>query len=265
MNAAVYCDAAPAGVHVVTLPVPRLSVENWVPNRPFLAHMTYRFVFDWVLPALRVLFPSTVPGPYGSNPSRTMLLLQVKAAAVNPVDAKFLYGDKFPYFMRTIKRFLEGRICGIDVSGTVIDCDPSSPFKVGDEVYGTVPPALGSYAEYVRVPSDFVYYKPSNLSHVEAAAVPLVGLTLTQIFSDHRLSPGMRLCVLGASGGTGHVAVQLGRHLGLRVTAVCGSVNRTFVEGLGASDVVTVRWGGRGRRREAREALRGEGEVRRGF
>jgi NADPH:quinone reductase-like Zn-dependent oxidoreductase len=201
--------------------------------------MTYRFCFDVVLPLLRVLFPSTIPPPYGSNPDRTMLLVQVKAAAVNPVDAKFLYGDKFPYFLRTIKRFLEGRVCGIDVAGLVLEADPSSPFKAGDEVFGTVPPALGSYAEVVRVPSDFVYHKPSNLTFVEAAAVPLVGLTITQIFDDQRLESGMRLCVLGASGGTGHVAVQLGRHLGLSVTAVCGKSNRLFVESLGADDVVT--------------------------
>ena len=238
MQAAVYCDAAPAGVHVVTLPKPSLAVENWVPNAPFLAHMAYRLVFDVVLPVLRLLFPTKIPPPYGSNKTRSMLLLQVKAAAVNPVDAKFLYGDKFPAFLSLIKRFLERRVCGIDVAGVVISADPSSPYVAGDELYGTVPPGLGSFASVVRVPSDFLYYKPLNLSFVEAAAVPLVGLTIAQIFNDHGLKAGMRLCVLGASGGTGHVAVQLGRHLGLSVTAVCGESNAAFVKSLGASDVV---------------------------
>ncbi len=108
-----------------------------------------------------------------------------------------------------------------------------------------MPPASGSFAERIRAPSDFICHKPSNLSFIEvscrsastdllertifqailfqAAAVPLVGLTCQQSLTDNGLQRGDNICVLGASGGTGHIAVQLAKSIGARVTAGNGA------------------------------------------
>ena len=100
--------------------------------------------------------------------------------------------------------FIEGRICGIDFSGVVervpqgVDCG----FKEGDEVYGEMPPFVGSFAEHVLAYSDFIALKPTNISHTAAAALPLTGLTVMQAFDDVGLQHGHRVCIIGASGGT---------------------------------------------------------------
>ena len=78
-----------------------------------------------------------MPPPYGLNPSRKYVLVSVRCAGVNPVDAKFLYGDKFPFFLNVVRRFLEGRIAGIDYSGVVLAAEPGGRFRPGDEVFGT--------------------------------------------------------------------------------------------------------------------------------
>ena len=132
-------------------------------------------------------------------------LRQVHAAGVNPVDAKKLYGDKAPVALHPlVEWFIEGRICGIDFSGVVEAVPDGSDcgFKVGDEVYGEMPPFVGAFAEYVLAYSDFIALKPTNLSHPSAAALPLAGLTVLQAFEDTSLQPGQRVCVIGASGGT---------------------------------------------------------------
>jgi alcohol dehydrogenase len=237
MLAACYTRTAFQNIKMFTLPTPSLKTDTWV-YPPLYMSIPYRLVFNVLIPFLRK-FIKCIPEPFGYNSNRSNVLIKVKAASINPVDSKLLYGDKFPYFINLIKKFLESRIAGIDVAGVVVDADENSPFKTGDEVYGTVPPAVGSYANYVVTPSDFIAIKPANVSFVQAAAVPLVGLTVTQIFDDHGLKRGMRLLVLGASGGTGHVAVQIAKAYGVHVTGVCGVKNVAFVESLGADRVIS--------------------------
>ena len=192
--------------------------------------------------ALKILRPflSFIPGVYGSCPDRKLVYCRVKSVGINPVDAKRLYGDKLPHFLLPlVELIVEGQICGIDFSGVVEEDCPGSGFSAGDEVFGTIPPFVGSCADFVLAPSDSIAHKPRNFSHVEAAVVPLVGLTSLQALDECQLRPGAHVLVLGASGGTGYFAVQIAKiqYAGC-VTAVCGTRNKEFVKSLGADEVI---------------------------
>jgi len=109
----------------------------------------------------------------------------------------------------------------------------------GDAVFGMVPFGWnGAAAEYVVVPSDLVAAKPSSLTHVEAAALPLAGLTARQALVDQgHVGPGDDVVVVGAAGGVGAFAVQLARRMGARVTATAFSHDLDFIMRLGAHHV----------------------------
>jgi NADPH:quinone reductase-like Zn-dependent oxidoreductase len=108
-----------------------------------------------------------------------------------------------------------------ELSGVLVDG--------GDEVYGLTPfDRDGVAAEYALVPARVLAPKPARLSHVEAAALPMGGLTALQaLFVHGRLARGERVLVTGASGGVGHIAVQLARHAGAEVVG-SGSVDLVF-------------------------------------
>jgi len=157
------------------------------------------------------------------------------AAGVNPVDAKFCWGDKLPQyeiFDGLAQRGVDGNVVGFDYAGVVVEAGTGSKFKKGDEVFGILPPMRGSYAQFVLAPEAGVALKPKELSFVEASALPLVGTTCTQMFNQHNLVAGQSLLVIGASGGVGHMASAIAHKKGVKVTAVCGSRNLKFVEGL---------------------------------
>eukprot|EP01052_Picozoa_sp_SAG31_P034431 SAG31_NODE_4024_length_3655_cov_1.557087_1_plen_231_part_00 len=144
-------------------------------------------------------------------------------------------------------RRVAGYTPGFDFSGEVISAPRGSGFREGDEVFGiAVDPTdiakghlHGSFAEVVAAPVLQVAHKPASLTHVQAAALPLVGTTCIQAFQQHSLGSGQRLLVIGASGGVGHVAVQIAaRSFGAHVTAVCSGRNRDFVTECGASVVL---------------------------
>jgi len=226
------------------VPVTTRSAINYSPKRPFLSDLLCRSLSlmghaaHIILGVLRIFFP--IPPEYGACKSRQMVYCRVINGGVNPVDAKRLYGDKLPHWcLSLVEMVVEGRVCGIDFSGEVIDAPPDSGFKPGDAVFGTMPPFVGAYCEFVLAPTDSISFKPKNLSHAEASVLPLVGLTALQALEDCGICPGVHVLVLGASGGTGHVAVQIARakRAGC-VTAVCGSRNRDFVRELGADEVV---------------------------
>nr|WP_281376513.1 NAD(P)-dependent alcohol dehydrogenase [Actinomycetospora corticicola] len=97
---------------------------------------------------------------------------------------------------------------------------------------------MGGYAEYVAVHESAVTHKPAALSHVRAAALPVAGLTAWQALAGRQSLEGARVTVVGATGGVGHLAVQLARRRGAVVTAVCGPGKADVAESLGASRVV---------------------------
>jgi NADPH:quinone reductase-like Zn-dependent oxidoreductase len=128
-------------------------------------------------------------------------------------------------------------------SGVVAEADPDSGFRPGDEVFGMVPfDQDGAAAEYVTVPLEFLAAKPTGLTHVEAGALPLAGLTAWQALADHAtVRPGDRVAVLGAAGGVGALAVQLATRMGAVVTATAMAGDAAYVRGLGAHEVVVTR------------------------
>ena len=192
-------------------------------------------VYDRGCPeGIRVVANRALPAP-----SKNALLVRVKACGVNPVDAKGVIGDKLPPFMRGFaRRLVDGKIAGFDLSGVVEHAPPGCGFAVGDEVYGAVPPFRGALAELVSVPLDQVAAKPQSLTHEEAAALVLPGVTVAQLLDQHGFAAVQHVLVLGASGGVGHLAVQVLRARGAGfVAGMCSAKNAAFCESVGAHAV----------------------------
>lgn len=164
------------------------------------------------------------------------ILVRVFGSSVNPVDCKVRQGDVKMFSGKKVPRRL-----GSDYSGVVEEigsdvCD----MKVGDEVYGMVKAFTGNaYAELITVTKNEVALKPKNLSFEEAAVLPLVGLTVYQLFYDvAKVSSGAKVLVNGCSGGLGHIAVQMAKNLGCDVTGVCSSKNTEYAKSIGVNRVV---------------------------
>jgi NADPH:quinone reductase-like Zn-dependent oxidoreductase len=161
------------------------------------------------------------------EPAEGEVLIAVRAASVNPIDWKFrrgLVAKKLP------------AILGNDVSGTV-EQSRAEGFAEGDEVFGFSPG--GGYAQFATAPAGAIAKKPAAVSHEQAAALPVSGLTAWQaLFDRGGLRDGQSLLVAGAAGGVGHLAVQLAKHAGARVVGTGSARNREFVLGLGADEYV---------------------------
>lgn len=164
------------------------------------------------------------------------VLVEVRASSVNPIDwkirsgsLKLLMGSRFPM------------ILGYDVSGQVVEVGSAiKRFNIGDQVYAKSDSKTGrAYAEYVAVGENALAHKPKNMSHEEAAAVPLAALTALQGLRDKgRIRAGSRVLVIGAAGGVGSYAVQIAKAFDAGVTAVCGAGNISLVKDLGADRVI---------------------------
>jgi NADPH:quinone reductase-like Zn-dependent oxidoreductase len=172
------------------------------------------------------------------QPLPTEVLVRVRAAGVNPVEAVIRSGG-FP---------LLGEppfILGWDISGVVEEVVPGTTrFAPGDEVYGMpfFPRPGNGYAEYVAAPSRQLARKPATIDHAHAAALPLAGLTAWQSLVDVAgLEAGQRVVVHGAAGGVGHLAVQIAKARGAYVIGTASAGKHAFVRGLGADEVIDYR------------------------
>jgi len=162
------------------------------------------------------------------------ILVQIKFAGINPVDFKirkgkvfFLSGFKFP------------KILGGDIAGVVENAPKESPFKPGDRVFAMLNIKGGGYGGYAAIPSDWLCKIPENVDFRDAAALPLAGLTALQSLKDlGKIKTGTKVLINGASGGVGHLAVQIAKWYGAEVTAVCSGKNKEWVNSLGADKVV---------------------------
>jgi NADPH:quinone reductase-like Zn-dependent oxidoreductase len=169
------------------------------------------------------------------EPKSDEVLVQTRAAAVNPVDWKIrdglgeMFGLQFPI------------ILGCEISGTIekVGADVRD-FKEGAPVYGYVSlQRNGGYAEYTIARTDEIAPKPESLDFENAAAVPVGALTSWQaIFDNAKLQSGQRILITGASGGVGSMAVQLAKAKGAFVIATASGKNENFVRGLGADEFV---------------------------
>jgi len=170
-------------------------------------------------------------------PATDQVLLQVRAASVNPYDWHFIRGS--PSFIRlfTGLRAPKSRRLGADVAGVVEAVGSSvTSFKLGDAVFGT---ATGSFAEFVCASPSTLALKPDNLTWEQAASAPIAGITALQGLRDKAgILSGQHVLINGASGGVGTFAVQIAKSLKARVTAVCSTRNVELVRSLGADEVI---------------------------
>ncbi|MGB7931481.1 MAG: NADP-dependent oxidoreductase [Gammaproteobacteria bacterium] len=164
------------------------------------------------------------------------VLIRVVAASVNPVDWKIREG-----YLRQMISYSLPLTLGWDVSGVVeaVGTDVSR-FRVGDAVFSR--PNIernGTYAEYVAVREDEIAHKPKTLSHVEAASLPLAGITAWEaLLTSAQLTAGQKVLIHAGSGGVGSLAIQLAKSRGAYVIATTSGKNRTLVESLGADEVI---------------------------
>lgn len=155
------------------------------------------------------------------------VLIQTKAISINPVDVKSRAGKGIYGRIKDENPF----ILGWDISGVVV-ASKSEQFKVGDEVFGMVNfPGHGrAYAEYIAAPADQLAFKPSNITHEQAAAATLVALTAWQaLVHNAQIEKGQKVLIHAAAGGVGHMAVQIARYLGAEVTGTSSAKNKDFV------------------------------------
>ncbi|MGH7023546.1 MAG: NADP-dependent oxidoreductase [Caulobacteraceae bacterium] len=173
-----------------------------------------------------------VPKP---APAEGEVLIEIRAASVNPVDYKMREGRYPPVKAEQLPITL-----GRDVAGIVTELGEGvMRFQPGEAVFAMLPPDRGGYAEWVAAPAKICALKPALLDMVQAASVPLAALTAWQgLFTHGHLDAGQKVLIHGASGGVGHFAVQLARARGAEVWATAAGETRAFVEGLGAYRVV---------------------------
>ncbi len=173
------------------------------------------------------------------EPGEGEVLVEVRAASVNPYDWHFLRGE--PYFMRVQAGLRKPKmaVLGADIAGVVEKVGQNvSGYGPGDEVF-CEDDSGGGFAEFATVSEDLLQQKPANLSFEHAATVPLAGLTALQALRDHgRLEAGQRVLIIGASGGVGTFAVQIAKSLGAHVTGVCSTRNIELVRSTGADAVI---------------------------
>lgn len=164
------------------------------------------------------------------------VLVRIHASSVNPIDWKLRKG-----MLKPIRNFRFPVIWGTDFSGVVTEVGRAATlFKPGDEVYGCKDGIVGktyrgTYAEFAVVPEKSVAHKPANLTHEEAASLPVAALTAWQaLVTQGRMKPGDRVLVHAGAGGVGTIAIQLAKTFGAFVAATAGASNQQFLRELGA-------------------------------
>jgi NADPH:quinone reductase-like Zn-dependent oxidoreductase len=161
------------------------------------------------------------------EPGDGEVLIRVHAASVNAIDWKYRRG--------LIPKPLPA-VLGNDVSGTV-EVSRAGGFSEGDDVFGISP--SGGYAELATLPARMMARKPAGITHEQAAAIPVAGMTAWQALYDRAgLERGQTALISGASGGVGHFAVQFSKLAGARTIGIGSTGNREFVLGLGADEYI---------------------------
>ena len=174
-----------------------------------------------------------VPAP---APRPSDILVEVRAAGLNPVDFKFRQGK-----LRAILRPKLPFVLGNELAGEVIAIGSDvKRFRVGDRVFARVAKdRAGAFAEQACVSEDDAALMPRNLDFAAAAAVPLAGLTALQALRDELdVKPGQRVFISGGAGGVGTFAIQIAKWLGAHVTTTASRRGEALVRSLGCDEVI---------------------------
>lgn len=167
------------------------------------------------------------------------ILVKVMANSANPADWHILRGK--PFFARFTTGLFKpkNKILGADFAGVVEEVGNNvTHFKIGDRVFGETLEG-GAFAQYNCVPANVCSIIPKGLEFIDMASTPIAGVTALQALITHgKLKEGESVLINGSSGGVGHFAVQIAKVFGAKVTAVCSSKNKDFVEDLGADEVI---------------------------
>ena len=168
------------------------------------------------------------------------VLVDIKAAGVNPVDWKISEGH-----MQQLVSLQFPSTLGVDFSGVIKQIGEGispSDFKQGDEVYGqagVINGGSGAFAEMALANTESIANKPKRLSHAEAAGLPLVGVSAWQALVENiGLSKGQKILIHGGAGGIGSIAIQLAKYLGADVATTVSINDKQFVQELGADQVI---------------------------
>jgi len=175
---------------------------------------------------------------YGDQPDPVcgpgQVVVDIHAATVNAADWQVRSGrygnpvSTFPY------------ILGRDFSGVVSEVGDGADLAVGDEVFGVLDVGdEGAYAEKVVIKSSIIAKKPSSLTHIEAAAIALTGITAKITIEDTlKLQPGETILIQGGAGGVASVGIQIAKHIGAKVITTASAHNHDYIRGLGADEII---------------------------
>jgi|SRR5215211_4937480 len=180
----------------------------------------------------QVTFADTTP----PVPKPNEILVQVHAAGLNAIDNMIPKGTFKP-----ILRFQLPATLGSDLAGVVVGVGSRvTRFKPSDAVFASIfDLGSGALAEFALVPENAAALKPANLNFVQAASIPMVGLTSWQAFKDRaHLKPGQKVFIPAGAGGIGTFAIQLARYFGAKVGTTTSTGNVDLVRSLGADEVI---------------------------
>lgn len=164
------------------------------------------------------------------------ILVQVRAVGLNPIDTMIPKGTFKPFL-----KFQLPATLGSDLAGVVAEVGTRvKRFKPGDAVFASIfDLGTGALAEFAVVPESVAAHKPANLDFVQAASIPMVGLTSWQALKERaKLKRGQKVFIPAGSGGIGTFAIQLAKHLGAKVATTTSTGNVELVKSLGADEVI---------------------------
>lgn len=166
------------------------------------------------------------------------VLVEGYAASINPIDSAVRAG----YMQAMLPLAFPVTLAG-DLAGKITEVGQGvSNLRVGDRVFGFAPVIAGgsgAMAEYVAASALMVARMPAGASYIEAAGLPLAGVSAVQALEDHmKVRPGQRVLIHGGAGGIGSFAVQYARYLGCHVATTVRGSQEEFVRKLGADDIV---------------------------
>lgn len=178
--------------------------------------------------------------PSAKKPEITegQVLVKMYAAAVNPVDWKIRAG-----YLQSFRPVQFPFTLGMDFSGVIEEVGQNVvDFKKGDAVFGmsnVFGGGTGAFADFICVDASVISLKPNAINHLQAAALSMVGVSAWQALIDYmQLKKGQKILIHGGAGGIGIMAIQLAKYLGAYVATTVSDRSRSFVQGLGADEII---------------------------